>query len=268
MKKIAIGNLKGGIGKSSTSYFLAGYLTKKKKKVLLWDCDPQGNSTNNVGFDRNEYDYFTTSDILEKLMVDQDINPSDVIIKQPNLEIPYLDIIASDINLTATEMRLTGVPAREKMIDDYLEKHISFFSKYDYIIFDLSPSIGAVNQSALFTADDIILVSDIDINAIEGVKLLNDLWEGMSKKFRISNNIKGIIINKYKKTTKLSKYFVEFLQDNQDIVDLSFKTFIPENEALKQAIANNLPIQYYNTKSEGYKAFNELMKEFKERGII
>jgi chromosome partitioning protein len=268
VKKIAIGNLKGGIGKSSVSYFLAGYLTKKNKKVLLWDCDPQGNSTNNTGFDRNEYDYFSTSDILEKLMVDDDIAPGDVIIKQPNADIPYLDLIVSDINLTATEMRLTGVPAREKMIEDYIQNHISFFSKYDYIIFDLSPSIGAVNQSALCAANDIVLVSDIDLNAIEGVKLLYDLWEGMCKKFRISNNIKGIVINKYKRTTKLSKYFVEFLKDNQDIVDLSFKTFIPENEALKQAIANNLPIQYYNAKSEGNKAFNELMKEFKERSII
>lgn len=265
MKSIAIANCKGGTGKSLSTFTLAGFLAKKRKKVLVVDCDAQGNTSNNFCVSEmvSEYNLPTVSDIYEN-----NILPTNVVIKSPLSNIPYLDVIPSNISLTATEMRLVSYPARETLLKSYIEKHKSFFDNYDYIFFDLNPSINIINQTVLYFVDSIIMVSDVDINSFNGVVLLKNLWEDISFKLGIDSKIKGLIINRFDKRIKLSKDFIEYLREHEELQKLSFDTLIPENVKLKESVTVGEPICYYDTKSSGYLAFTKLLKEMKERGVI
>lgn len=267
MKTICVGTLKGGCGKTLLSFNLAGYLAKKRFKVLLVDCDPQGNATENCGISDDE-EYSTIADIYESYLMRKEITPGSIIIKNPILEIPTLDLIAADITLTATEMRMVSVTARETILKNYIEKYRASFEKYDYIIFDCNPSLNICNQNAMYSSDSILLITDIGRNSFKGVKLLIELWSGMCENLKIENNIKGIVINKYDKRIKLSKDFLEYIKDNEMFVELSFDNIIPYNVKLQETEVVGLPISYYNTKNAGYKAFNDLIKEFKTRGVL
>lgn len=265
MKFISFSSLKGGVGKTLISTNVAAWLAKKKHKVLLIDSDAQGNATSSLGItDKgllNEYD--TLCDIFEK-----GVSPLNVVIEKPIPELPMLDLIPSNIRLTATEMRVINRGARETILKNYFDKHKEFFSKYDYCIADLSPQIGVVNQNCLYLSDAIILCSDVGIHGFDGAKLLKDTWQELTEFLNIPANFKGLVVNRYDKRVRLSKDFVEFLKSNEDLCDLQFETLIPETVKFREAVVAGMPIILYEPKGVGATALNKLMKEFKERGII
>lgn len=267
MKKISVPTIKGGVGKSFLVFNMAGYLCKQGKKVLIIDCDAQGNVSDCCGIS-DDMDYLTVSDIYESYMRKKDISPSDIVIKSPIFEIVNLDIIPADVSLTMTEMRLVPITGREKILDNYIKKHQNYFDKYDYILFDLNPSINISNQNALYSSDSIVLISDIGKSSFKGVRLLIDAWESICEDLQIENKINGLVINKYDKRIKLSKEFIEYLRESEDLQELSFDTILPDNIKLRETEVVGMPISYYDTKNPGYKAFVELMKEFEQRGVI
>lgn len=69
MKTIEIANQKGDVGKTTTASALAAGLIQKDKKVLMVDCDPQGNLTAQAGFDPDEI-----PDLSDLLTADKDVH--------------------------------------------------------------------------------------------------------------------------------------------------------------------------------------------------
>lgn len=79
MKKIVIANNKGGVAKTTTAYNLASYYAKKGKRILVIDCDPQGNLTDALGVDPNEVDCTIFNALMKR-------NIKEAIIKLPQAE--------------------------------------------------------------------------------------------------------------------------------------------------------------------------------------
>ena len=123
MKTVAFGTLKGGTGKTAVTFNVGGILAENHR-VLFIDIDPQANLTNNVGLDTTVQDAPSVRDIFDKT---GDDSPERLITVSPIPELPNLDIIASHIRLTATELRLVSVPAREFIIQKWLKKHGSLY---------------------------------------------------------------------------------------------------------------------------------------------
>jgi cellulose biosynthesis protein BcsQ len=136
------------------------------------------------------------------------------------------------------------------------------------MILDCNPSFNIINQNAMYVADSIVTITDIGRNSFKGVKLVCQLWQETCDDLGIENTIKGMVINKYDKTIKLSKEFMFFIEDNEIFKKLAFDTVIPDNVKLKETEIVSLPIVIHHTKNQGYKEFMELMEEFKQREII
>ena len=157
MKVIAFGTLKGGTGKTTVAYNIGGILAEEHK-VLFIDVDPQCNLSDNAGVDTANQEGVTIRNVFES---PNKTAPEDVITSEPMWQLPNLDIIASHIRLTATELQLVSAPAREKILKKWIAKNKGVLSKYDYIILDTNPSMGILNQNAFMAADSIILVSNV-----------------------------------------------------------------------------------------------------------
>lgn len=272
MKIITIGTMKGGVGKTTTVFSLAGFLAKEKKRVLLIDADPQGNISENLGYGQDFEDedaYDTFSKVLENLIV-----PSYVIIKDvlDDSRCP-IDLIPSTIDLTTTETYLqlltmqkrTGHKQFKLWVDKYREL---LESHYDYIICDVGPNMGLITQNCLIVSDEIYLVSDIGLNAFKGAKLFMSAWKETCEELDIENNIKGVIVNRFDKRTKLSKQFTDYIV-NQPMFDHKvFDTLIPETVEFKKAELEGTPIAFHSPNSAGSKAYGELMKELRSKGLL
>lgn len=264
MKVIAFGTLKGGTGKTTVAYNIGGMLAEKHK-VLFIDVDPQSNLSDNAGVDTANQDGVTVRDIFDS---PAKVSAEDVITLAPMPQLPNLDIISSHIRLTATELQLVSVAAREKILSKWIKKNSSVLNQYDYIIIDTNPSMGVVNQNAFMSADSIILVSDVSKKAIQGAQLFTYLWGEICESMDVADNTKALILNNCDKRIGLTENIKEYYRDDEDFGKIFLENVIPARVDVKNTEVAYLPINLTAPTSDACEAFRAVIAELKEREVL
>ena len=141
-KIIAIANQKGGVGKTTTTVNLAAALSLMGKKILLVDCDPQGNASSGMGVPKshrpNTYDMLISDKSAAECLV----------------ETEYGDVIPASKELAAASVELIHAERREFVLK---EKISALYSEYDYIFLDCPPSLELLTVNALVAADSVLI---------------------------------------------------------------------------------------------------------------
>jgi len=264
MKIIAFGTLKGGTGKTTLAYNIGGILAEKNK-VLFIDVDPQSNLSDNAGIDTTDQNGRTVRDIFD--------NPNgtpaaSVITRAPMEQVPNLDIIASHIRLTATELRLVSTAAREQILKRWIQKNMDVLQKYDYILLDTNPSMGLINQNAFLSADAIVLVSDVSNKATVGAELFMYLWGEICEAMQLEDNVKALVINNVDKRIKLVKELQEYYEKDEDFSKILAKQTVPARVDIKNTEIEYLPINILAPKSDACLAIRNLIDELKEKEVL
>ncbi len=153
LRKIAIFNRKGGTGKTATAVSLAHGLAIKAKRVLLLDCDPQGNVATWLGVKAERTLYHLLMDAAELSECIENAREN-------------LDVIASNETLIAADQALVGEVGREKVLAEKLQG----LRGYDYAILDCPPSLSIVAQNVLMYADKVIVPLTRDYLALEALR--------------------------------------------------------------------------------------------------
>lgn len=260
VKKIAIGTLKGGVGKTTIAVTLATILAQQGNNVLLIDADPQANSTNFLGMDETVEEYTGIHNIFKNTNV-----PPITIVNHTDID--NLDIIGSSILLTASDKALYKENNSEKKLKDYLDKNKDFFGAYDYIIFDTNPSMSMVNQNVFVAADKIICVSDVGIGGFKGIELFDYMLSELSETTNLSIKVDAIILNKVKKV-KLAKEYLEFLQEEDLTKKILIETTIKDSIKFAEAELNQKPINIYAKNSKSSSELQDLVEELIKKGIL
>ena len=144
-KIIAVTNQKGGVGKTTTAVNLAACLAYKGKRVLVADCDPQGNATSGMGINKENIE-FSVYDCL----VDNE-KTKEAVIKTTSRG---LSVIASLPELSAAEIELASQENREQFLKRALD---TVKNDYDYIIIDAPPALGMLTINIMTAADSVLI---------------------------------------------------------------------------------------------------------------
>lgn len=256
-KIIALVNQKGGVGKTTSSINLAASLGVLKKKVLLVDLDPQGNSTTGVGISKTDYN----KSIYELLKDEAEIK--EVIIKTA---FKNLYVIPATINLAGVDFELIEKSKHdpEFIKGKQLKKHLDDVrEKFDYIIIDCPPSLGILTTNALTAADSVIIPVQCEFFALEGImQLLNTIMLAQ-KNLNPTLNIEGVLLTMLDSRTNLGLEVVEDIKSY--FKERVYDTIIPRLVRLSEAPSHGKPIIVYDPQSRGTEAYLNLAKEVIER---
>lgn len=260
-KFIAVGTLKGGVGKSTAVVSIASILAKEGNKVLVIDTDPQANTSTYLGLDETSDGYTGILDVFEN----RKISPMDVV---NSTIIENLDIIGSTILLTATEKKFITMSFAEQQLKKYIDRNLDFFNKYDYIIADTNPSMSKINQNAFIAADKILCISDVGIGAHKGIELFDYLLGELAEESELDLKIDAILLNKFKSRNNLSKEYKEYLADSELTKDLLLSTVISDSVKIAEAELEQKPINIYAPKCKVASEFMQVIKELKQRKVL
>lgn len=259
MKIIAFGTMKGGTGKTTLAFNLAGMLAEDHK-VLLWDIDPQCNLSQSAGLNIYTRDAYTTKDIFD----DPEVDPEKIAVALSDREW----ILPGSIDLTLTEAVLPSKAGRELILKYYIEDHIDFFKRFDYVILDTNPSMCNVNQNGFVAADSIILISDVSLHSIRGAELFQFLWEDIRKSLRLPETIKALVLNNYDVRTKLAGQLMDYCREQEKLQKLIVPTVVPYRVAMKNTAIENKPINQLQPDGDLMDVFRALVKELEEKGVL
>jgi len=257
MRRIAIINQKGGVGKTTTAVNLAAALAEAGQRVCVIDLDPQAHATTHLGIEpdgkaASMYDVLIHSKPLAEVRRKVAEN---------------LWVAASDINLAAAEVELAGVVGREVILRDLLLQEEGAF---DFVFMDCGPSLGVLTLNALAASNEVFIPLQPHFLALHGMGKLFETTALVAKRINPALKVTGIVLCLYESSTKLAQ---EVVNDLQGFLDKGrggaapwakaqiFKTRIRRNIKLAECPSFGQSIFAYAQSCNGADDYKALAKE-------
>jgi chromosome partitioning protein len=203
MRRIAIINQKGGVGKTTTAVNLAAALARAGQRVCVLDLDPQAHATTHLGLEPDGqspslYDVLTASRPLAEVRCQVE---------------ERLWVAPADINLAAAEVELAGVVGREVILRDLLQQDEEVF---DFVLMDCAPSLGVLTLNALAAAGEVFIPLQPHFLALHGMSKLFETTALVSRRINPALKVTGIVLCLYEANTRLAQ---EVLRDLQQFLE-------------------------------------------------
>jgi chromosome partitioning protein len=246
---LAIANQKGGVGKTTTAINLGAGLGALERRVLLIDCDPQGNATRGLGANAEVPHLYHA--LTGEVPLPETVHPSGF---------PNLDLIGAQRDLVGVEVEFVGEEGWEGRLKGILK---ALSPHYDFILLDCPPSLGHLTVNALAAADGLVVPLQAEYFALEGIADLMSTVKRIQGGLNPRLTIAGILLTMYDDRTNLCKDVAD--EARRVFGDQVFKTVVPRNIRLAEAPSHGLPIFQYDIKSRGAEAYLALARELLRR---
>ena len=253
-KIIAIANQKGGVGKTTTAVNLGTGLASEGKKVLLIDGDPQASLSISLGYDEPDKLEVSLVDILSNVVNEEEI-PEDYAVLNVRENV---DLIPSNIELSAVEINLVNALSREVMLKCLVER---IKDDYDYVIIDCMPSLGMLTINALACADSVLIPVQAAYLPVKGLQELVRTISRVQRRLNPCLQIEGILLTMVDNRTNFAKDISKLVYDSYASTIRVFETVIPLSVRAAEVSAEGTSIYQYDPKGKAASAYKSLSEE-------
>jgi chromosome partitioning protein len=251
-KVVAMCNQKGGVGKTTSTINLGAALAEYGRRVLLVDMDPQGALSAGLGVPHYELEQ-----TIHNVLVEPRISIEDVLMSTRQ---KYLDLVPSNIDLSAAEIQLVNEVGREQTLGRALHPVLD---RYDYVLIDCQPSLGLLTVNGLACADGVVIPTECEYFSLRGLALLTDTVEKVRDRLNPKLEISGILLTRYDPRTVNAREVMARVVER--FGDLVFDTVITRTVRFPETSVAGEPITTWAPKSTGAIAYRALAREFIDR---
>ena len=255
-KVIAIANQKGGVGKTTTTFNLGVALKNQGKKVLVVDADPQGDLTTYMGYNESQLKT-TLAQLMESVIYDSQLDTKLAILNNEE----GIDLIPSDLDLSATEAMLVNAMSREITIRTILN---DVKKDYDYILIDCMPSLGMLTINALACSDKIIIPVQDHFLAAKGMGHLLKTVSRVKRTINPTLEVGGFLLTLVNSRTNVSKETIQDLKETYGKAIKLYSSHIPLAVKTAESTSRGESIFKYDKNSKVAVAYEEFAKEVLE----
>ncbi len=249
---IAMCNQKGGVGKTTTTINLGAALAELGRRVLLVDFDPQGSMSVGLGINPHNLEHS-----VYNLLLERGVSIAEVV--RPTV-VQGMDLLPSNIDLSAAEVQLVSEVAREQTLARTLAP---IRGEYDVILIDCAPSLGLLTVNALTAADRVMMPLECEFFALRGIALLQDTIEKVQLRLNPKLEVLGILGTMFDARTIHSREVLDRVV--QAFGDQVFHTVIRRTIKFPETTVAGEPITSYASNSPGAQAYRQLALEVLHR---
>ncbi len=246
---IAIANQKGGVGKTTTAINLGTALAAVGERVLLLDSDAQGNASTGLGVPRS-----MRRKSLYDVLMDQ-LPLTEAVVKT---QLPGLDLLPSDPDLSGIEVELGQTPRRSYRLRDALAP-LRSGNLYDYVLIDCPPALSLLTVNAMTAADALLVPLQCEFFALEGLTQLMRTVDLVRGSLNPSLEIQGVVLTMFDRRNSLSAQVASDVRTH--FGPKVYETVIPRNVRVSEAPSFGKPALIYDLKCAGSQAYIKLAKE-------
>ncbi len=250
-KIISIVNQKGGVGKTTSAVNLAAALGKRGKKILLVDADPQGNTTSAYGISKQNIKLSSYELLIGTAKAKDAIMTT---------EFDGVSVIPCNMDLAGAEVELISIENRESQLKNAL---CLIKGDFDYIFIDCPPSLGLITINSLTASDTVLVPIQCEYFALEGLSQLMATVRKIKRLYNPNLELEGVLLTMFDGRLNLTQQVVAEVKKYFD--KKLFATPIPRAVRLSEAPSYGMPIQYYDPRGKGAKAYDALADEFLKR---
>jgi chromosome partitioning protein len=251
-KVVAMCNQKGGVGKTTSTINLGAALAEYGRRVLLVDMDPQGALSAGLGVPHYELDQ-----TVHNLLVEPRVSIDDVLLRT---RVPHMDLVPSNIDLSAAEIQLVNEVGREQTLARALHPVLD---RYDVVLIDCQPSLGLLTVNGLACADGVVIPTECEFFSLRGLALLTDTVDKVRDRLNPKLEISGILITRYDPRTVNAREVMARVVER--FGDLVFDSVITRTVRFPETTVAGEPITTWAPKSGGAVAYRALAREFIDR---